>query len=798
MLRDVARNRAQVALAALAWALTASSSALGQSADPSAGASGTAAEDSLEEIVVTARKVQENLQDVPISITAFTGEDLVRQNATALYDVQRGTPGLYIRTTSSTPTTLSIALRGQFQGSSSLNTDPSVATYVDGVYWARTFGLNSNLLDVANVQVLKGPQGTLFGRNTTGGALVIETNKPDPAGFSAAVTARYGSYNERHGDGFVNIPLVTDRLALRVAGEITARDGWARNIPTGQRFKNLNSWTIRGKLLWQPTDDFEVVAFAEAYRAETGGTANQLVYLAPNGVAAPAPTAEVLAAGAAAAAALQAAGLAVPPGINPFTYAAPFSVGAIRVNPPAGLNITPALTIIEQLKRDPNAVYLDTASYNFTKTWSAGFTATADTGFAQFKLITGYRNVRDLGIADADGSPYNILTFAGGAGLRQEQWSSELQMTGKAFADRLDFAAGLYLFKEWGDTSSTTGGDYSTDNDNFGVYGQGTWHFSDQFSVSGGLRWSVDTKNSLQRTPTFSVARRDRFAGVSFMVGAEYKPTEDILFYTKVARSFRSGGQNSLPSQPAFRPEESTSYEIGHKGEYFDRRLRFNIAGYYSLTKDIQRTSFSALPDGSTVALIRNAGKLEIWGIEAELSIALGQGFRIGATAGVTEPRYIEYSELPNRSNLTGDRRAERFDSVPTRQFSVMGSYERNIGFADLMVRADYAWNNAYPLMPNVAFVGDPFGVTVDPNTGKTIMQSIIDATTSQAGGVLNARGSLGFADGRYEVALWGRNLFNRRDPVSGLTVVPLNFVSIARREPRMVGIDLRAKFGGN
>lgn len=789
--------RVRAAVAAIAVALAAAPAVRAQavSDDPAA----VENEGGLDEIVVTARKVEENLQSVPISITAFTGEELVKRNATALYDVQAGTPSLFMRTTSSTTTTLSIALRGQFQGSSSLNTDPSVATYVDGVYWARTFGLNANLVDVSSVQVLKGPQGTLFGRNTPGGAIVIETNKPDAIDLSARITGRFGSFNERHVDGFVNVPVVEDRVALRVAGEFTKRDGWAHDLVSGATFKNLNSWTVRGKLLLKPTDDFQIMFNAEAFTAETAGTANQLAYLAPNGLATPAPTAAVLAAGASAAAALQAAGVPVPAGINPFSYPATvFSVGALRVpGSLGGTNISAALTVIDKLRKDPNATYLDTPSYNFTKTWSAGFTAIADTNFAQFKLIAGYRNVRDIGISDADGSPYSILTFSG-SGLRQEQWSTELQMTGKGFDDRLDFASGLYLFQESGDTSSATTGDYSTDNNSFGIYGQGTWHFSDKFSVSGGLRWSVDVKNSVQRTSTFEVSRRDRFDGVSFLIGAEYKPNPDTLLYAKVSRSFRSGGQNSLPSQPAFLPEQSTAYEIGHKGEYFNNRLRLNLAAYYSLNTDIQRTSFSALPNGNTVALIRNAGKLRIWGVEGDLSVALGSGFRFGGTIGITEPRYLEYRELPNANDLLGDRSSERIDSVPTFQFSLNGSYERTIGDVDFALRADYAWNNSYALMPNVAFVGDPLGVTVDPNTGKTIMQSIIDATTTEAGGVLNARASLGFGNGRYEVAVWGRNLFDRRDTVSALAVATLNFASIQRREPRTVGVELRAKFGGH
>jgi iron complex outermembrane receptor protein len=756
-----------------------------------------AAGDGLDEIVVTARKVAENLQDVPISITALSGEELAQRNATTVYDVQRGTPSLFIRTTSSSSSTLSIALRGQFQGSSSLNTDPSVATYVDGLFMARTFGLNGDLLDISNVQVLKGPQGTLFGRNTTGGAIVIETNAPSLTDLTATITGRYGSYDERSGSAVVNLPLSEGMIGLRLAAQVNARDGWAEDIVRGDRYKDFRNSTIRAKLRVAPQDGLDMQLSIEHYSSKGRATANQLAYLAPNGLTTPAPTADVLAAGSAAAAALRAAGLPVPAGIDPFTYPAVLSVGALRVpNSAGGTNISAANALIALLAADPNAVSVDLLPSNKTWTTSAGFTTTADAGFAEIKLITGYRKVRDIGISDADGSPYTILSFSG-SGLKQHQVSGELQATGKAFDDRLDFATGLYGFNEKGSSSSTTAGDYSVDNSNYGVYGQGTFHLDDRFSISAGGRYSTDIKRStLLAITSVQTARRDKFSGTSFLLGAEYKPSDDVLLYAKVARSFRSGGQNSLPTQPAFKPEQATSYEIGEKGQFFDDRLRVNLSGYYSLTKDIQRTSFSALPDGTTVALIRNAGKLEIWGIEAEVLFKLPFGLELGATGGITQPKYLDYTELPNRTNLTGDRSSERIDSVPTRQFALTAAYRGQVGPAELLVRGDYAWNNAFALMPNVAFVGDPLGVAVDPNTGKTIMQSIIDATTSRATGVLNGRVSLTFDDGRYEVALWGRNLTDKRDPVSALAVATLNFASIQRRDPRMWGIELRARFG--
>lgn len=751
----------------------------------------------LETIVVTARKVEENIQDVPISITAYSGEELIQRNATEVIDIQRGTPSLYMRSTSASPSTLSISLRGQFQGSYTLNTDPSVATYVDGVYIARTFGLNGDLLDINNVQVLKGPQGTLFGRNTNGGAIVFETNNPSLTEATGNVMLRYGRFDERAGSIVVNLPVMEDKIGLRMAGQFTRRDGWAKDVVTGIRSKDIDNSTIRGKLRFKPTENLDLVISGEHFRSDSRGVANQLNYLAPNLLMPPAPSADVIAAGAEAAARLAQLGEPVPPGLDPFAYP-PFvsAFGAFFVSPATfGTDISSALDVIDYLADHPSATWVDTTADSRSRATTANFIATWDTSVAQIKLITGYRKVFDKGTSDGDGSPFPILTFAGGAGLNQKQWSTELQATGKAFDDALDFAAGVYFFNEKGDVESSTTGNVFRDNDNFGIYGQGTWHISDEFSITGGLRYSEDTKRTTQRLTGNEFSRRDKFDGVSFLASAEYQPTPNHLLYAKVSRSFRSGGQNDFPTQPVFKPEKATSYEIGQKSEFFGNRVRTNIAAYYTESKDMQRLLFSGFPP---VALILTAGKFEVWGVEADLAFKLPFGLLLGATGAITEPKYKRYEELPSASNLDGDRRRERFDSVPTRQFSLSAAYEHSFGSTDLAIRADYAWNNAYPLMPTVAFLGDPIAVTIDPNTGKTIEQSIIDATTSRDVGIVNARASLAFDDGRYEIALFGRNLTNERDPVSGLSAPVLYFTSIQRRAPRTFGIELRANIGGN
>ena len=199
-------------------------------------------EGGLEDIVVTARRTSENLQSVPVAITAFSGSDLQQQNARSVSDIAALTPGLQVNTGTTTSAGAIYTLRGQVQQDPIANQDAAVGVYVDGLYWARAYGANADLLDVSGIQVLKGPQCTLFGRNTTGGAVLLTTNDPSfQDGLSGQVSASYGRFNYRTISGMINAPLVADKLAVRVAGQLIKRDGYIRDINNKVDLANLNS-----------------------------------------------------------------------------------------------------------------------------------------------------------------------------------------------------------------------------------------------------------------------------------------------------------------------------------------------------------------------------------------------------------------------------------------------------------------------------------------------------------------------------------------------------------------------------
>ena len=800
----------------------------------------------LEEIVVTARKVAENLQNVPVAVTAFNATDLANQNVQRVQDVARFTPGLIIRSGNGSSTSLTIALRGQAQTDILATLDPSVGTYVDGIYWARAYGLNASVLDVQSVQVLKGPQGTLFGRNTTGGALLINSNDPDLGRFSGRLSGTYGRFNERELVGVVNVP-IGEKAALRVAATGFDRDGYTRNstplsigptvgerillgygpgvtstTPVARSLSSPNASPLlddrhrrnaRAKLLVKPADNLSLLFSAEYFEVnEHPSTALRMVTSAFTPV--PDPS-------------LPSANAAAFISTNNNSDSAARMVGLLNGASSATASAT-GLTIlngiISTLNANPRQTMDNDIAYAYAKTQTYNFIGTLDTSFGAMKLLTSYRKVNSYSGFDLDGSPYPISFSEGQQSLKQ--LSGELQITGKAFNGALDFVAGGFVFNETGYDQSlsitlptsnalTSQNLAMINNDSVGIYGQATFHLNDQLSFTGGLRYSVDDKgidsrnmNYVRSTGTVncllvttstgaqltfsspqvqpfapeqcSARRRDSFSGVSYTAGVEYKPADDILLYLKTAKGFRSGGQNlrasNLSQFRPFLPEVTYSYEAGLKAELLNRRLRVNVAGYWTIVKNLQRSTILPAPAGS-VSVLGNIGKARIRGIEAEVTALLFEGFRVSASGALVDPKYIDFSDL------SGSRTAERFATVSKQQYSLAADYDASLGNdITLRLHADYSWRSKQAT--------DPYNFPANPNNA-----FVVNATTSPAYGLLGARATLEIGD-RYELAVFGRNLTNNRTVISTLFVRPNGFgASTSVQEPLTYGITGTVKF---
>jgi iron complex outermembrane receptor protein len=750
----------------------------------------------LGEVVVTARKVAENQQDVPVTVTSFSGGDLQKQNAVKFIDISRMTPGLRLSKSITNPSGLLVQMRGQFQTDTSATQDPSVGIYVDGVYWARSFGINADLLDIQSVQVLQGPQGTLFGRNTTGGAILLQTNAPQFDRVSGLASILYGRFNERTSTFVVNVPF-NDRVALRGALQVNQRDGYIKDFITGKKYDDRDNITGRLKLAVKVTDDLNVVLSAEGYRFNQAGQLRSLFLSLP----ATDPRG-LLAIYSAERGPL--GGMTVQQFIA-FTAANP-SQSAVNDLQPGGI-----------LKNSPDSHYT-------TETYSG--TGSLDTRIGTFKLIGAYRGVEGYSLIDLDGSPWQAYTTRASQDLRQ--YSVELQLTGKV-GHTLDYAGGVFWFKEDGNdgqySEQFTGGQTSASvgvrgssavnaltygqilNKSTGAYGQVTWHLTDRLNLTGGLRYSADDRGvtlynrSLNQltlavvscaqaalgavisggncTP---VGRSDSFNNVSYLASADYRVTDDVMVYGRLSSGYRSGGQNNRATTALqfvpFKPEIVYDAEAGVKSELFDRRLRLNVSAYRSTIDDAQRSSrIQPSTGGSPQQILGNAAKVRVWGLQGEATAVLGGGLQASLSGALTKPKYLSYSDL------TGDRTGERFAGVSKYQAAFALNYQRDMSFAELNLHADYSWVSATPL-DNVNSPATPFNA------------EYIAVTTAPAAGEANVRGSLSFENGHYEVAVFGRNIFNNRDRVAALSLIGFGYVSGQYREPATYGIQATYRFG--
>jgi iron complex outermembrane receptor protein len=739
----------------------------------------------LNVIVVTATKRATDLQDVPVAVTAFTGEALEAQNAVEVADVARLTPGFYARVASGNPSALNYTIRGQVQNDVLATLDPSVGTYVDELYWARAYGANASLLDVESVQVLRGPQGTLFGRNTTGGAVLINTNRPDTDDFSIAASGTYGRFDELSATGVVNLPIIEDGLALRGAINYSERDGYltdngyANNIGgnQGQKYNGRETLTGRVKLLATPTEAIDLELSAEFYNLDSSMLSFQTIY----------------------------------------AFDDPANPRNVRnIASASGSDID---DYIDKVMDDPDFISLNTPPLTEVDTQTYIGKVGFDFGPSDFKMILGYRQIDSFSQLDLDGSPFAAHTTIGVQDL--EQYSAEVQLSGLTFNDNLEYVVGANYFSENGSDQSFSAPDETfaaptasllegiIDNEAFGVYAQGTFDVTETISLTAGVRYTdeekgitinnrlgtfdfLETGEAFQPVPGLNFclypaaavtpnscvqSRKDSFDGWSYTFGVDYEPNSDFLLYAKTSKGFRSGGQNLRAILTAetfvpFEPEIAYQHEIGLKSTTFDNRVRFNAAGYYTTIKEFQA---SIIVGGATGAstIVQNAADVTIWGLEAEAQFEVVTDFVLSGSAGYTNAEFDEYIDFAGN-----DLSDSNFTLVPEFQFSLAADYGVPVAGNQLDIHVDYSWNS------EIAYDDD----------SRTFLQEFIVGPES---GSLNARLGYSFADDRFQVAVFGRNILDNRDLNNALLVEnPYGYVSARYREPTTYGVSASVRFG--
>jgi iron complex outermembrane receptor protein len=612
----------------------------------------------LEEITVTARKREENLQSTPVAVSAFSATTMAERQMFTINDVAQYAPNLQFSSgAGGTTSSSNFFIRGIGQLDFITTTEPGVGTYLDGIYLARVTGAAIDLADIERVEVLRGPQGTLFGRNTIGGAVNIVTAKPSGE-FGGKGTVRVGNRGLLEGNFTVDFP-IADTLFGKVSMLARSTDGWGRNN-------------------WPGADDTKL-----GRESDVAGRA-QVRWLASGTL-----TFDLSADWS------KERGTGMPHGMVAFTD----SDSTDAFNPGAAVPIGP-----QYIVRHPDDIQVNTPMRDELDVFGISLAGTLDLGEASVKSITSYREQDGFNGQDYDGSPSAFLDQE--VVLDQWQFSQELQVFGKSLDDRLDWLAGVYYFTEEGQFDSTiilteipvlifTGNGTKS----FAAFGQATYRLTDQVSATAGLRWTREKKN-LDVTTTFgpfmlidNAMVDDTFKALSPKFGLEYQASDEMLLYASVTWGFRSGGYNGRPFAPSdltsFAEEKAVSYEVGVKSDWADNRVRLNVAAFYNDYTDIQVTATTQNVNGDFIVVTGNAAKAEIYGFEVELQARPTTELDIFASVGFTDntleeqPGFSFGSEtLPNASKWS---------------LSVGATYTLPVAnFGEIAFGADYSYRSGF------------------------------------------------------------------------------------------------------
>ncbi|KAA1188167.1 TonB-dependent receptor [Pseudohalioglobus sediminis] len=746
----------------------------------------------LEEVVVTAQKREQNLQDVPVAVSAFNQQVLERTGVKDMFDLQSNAPSLVV-TQSQTSTTTTFAIRGIFTSSQNFGLEPSVGLYVDGVYRARQGSMINNMVDVASVEVLRGPQGTLFGRNTPAGAITLATVSPDfeGSGFLEASAGNYGLWGL---SGAKSFTVADDTLALRATGFAMQRDGYV-DIAGGDNnvINDRDRWGLRLQALYTPNDDLTLRLIADHSQVDeiccaAGSYKNNLV------------------------------AQQLPPGTD-----TKFGTDT-NIRNLGG-------TVIDQ--RDFYDYRVSVARPPRSENKDSGISMQIDWQLQPFRLtgITAYRkhdayDNADIIFTDLDGA-YRIND------AEQTQFTQELRLSGAS--DKLNYVAGLYYYQQELDNQRDTlvGADLGAiygladpkafiagtgshdlneqEHSSYAVFGQVDYNLTDALVVTAGLRWTYEDKE-LQNTYTQDVEPPLSFQpNYGFFFFPPLAPTpdvsedfdddqvtgtlklswfldEDTLLYASYGTGYKSGGINGDRIEPqfdvAFDAEHAESYEIGLKTEFPQQAVRLNVALHMTDTDDLQTNSFQG---GGF--FLSNAGTAETYGLELDLfwlptdntTLTLAYAYNHG-----------EYADFDNGPCWTG---TPWHTDQPDPGLNEDGSCDRSGG--DISTNPE----NVLVLTAN-----RDFGIT-DAIDGFIYAEYIYTdermtdvnndpVKYDDAFHTLNLRAGLRFERHAAQLTLWGRNLTDEEstDTIADAPAQDGRFVGYYK-EPLTWGVTLRKDF---
>jgi iron complex outermembrane receptor protein len=764
-----------LALLVAAYCVFVSSAAEAQRAAPEQVPDSPSTQNYLEDIIVTARRRPEPLQRVPVSVVALSKEDLESRSVTNLRTLQNFVPNVTFAPSQNVgEAAANVFIRGIGQEDFGVGAEGGVAFYVDGVYLPRSLGLLMNLTDVDRVEVLRGPQGTLYGKDSIGGAINVISTMPG-ADRERRAEVILGNYQRVELRTILNEPL-SRRLFLRAALGLVNRAGYLRRLAppapialvedaNGRSIDLHSEGDDRGQggrlqLRWLISDTLTADVSLDASRKRDRQGAIHIDLIDPR-----------------------------------FGDIGLLNALILQGKLP-GPQITNALAPGDLLESYA-------AGRNFTdqEFWGASITLTQQLGANTLKFIGAFRGLHSHVGTDDDGLYFDL----GGNDLevRQHQLSGELQFNG--VARKLTYTAGLFAFGErpkllpWTSITNVfytcgcapdhvpplTSEPRQLRVANLSGYAQGTYKLSDRLSATFGARYAHEKKTlygksflldadlKLTNVVLATGAARHSWNSLTYRADLQYRLTPDLMAYGSLARGYKSGGFNvrgeaGLPNMGfvSFDPETALTYEIGLRSEWLNRRLRLNATLFDSEYHDIQLRQQTIIA-GEFTTLIENAARARIRGAEVELIAAPAEGLTITAAYGHLAPRYLDVGQV---RGLTLD---SSFQRSPRHSFTGSINYELPLRSGIVELHGDYSYRS------------------------KEQFQIVAAGNDQKGYGLVGARLTYRARDDRWSVALFGTNLTDKRYRTAGrgtlLQQVGFAYSSIGL--PRQIGLQVNRRF---
>lgn len=704
----------------------------------------------LEEVIVTASKRTQSLQDVPMSVSAFTEQQIQDAGINNSDDLAILTPSLTI-TTNQSPYTAAIRIRGIGTSQSDIALEPSVGLFVDDVFLSRSGLGMSDLTDIERIEILQGPQGTLYGKNTNAGAISIFTKRPNLEEFEGYGEVTLGNYNLRKLTLAASGPL-SDTLAYRISGNVHEHDGYLENS-VGNDLNAADDWNLIGKLLWEPTSDLSLLLNVNHVDRDSS------------------------------------------------------CCGADAVQTDA-LN---TVLVAQGLPRDKNdpfdyeiAVDLDNVFENESNAFS--LVADYEQEWGSIKSITAWNEYETTRAADIDRTPLDIISQSDAVN-DGDSFSQEVRYTSPT-GTALDYQLGIFYYEET--TKGGTGGPFTFLGDDLllvapafaalaapgdnitadvtleaqtvALFGQSTWHINERWRVTGGLRWTDEDKDAdinvgvVSTAPAAAIGASfftlattpidDQFSrnssDVNWMLNASFDLVDDVMLFVGASTGSKSGGFNTVngtAEQREFQDESTISYELGIKSLTLDSRLRINAAIFYTEIEDYQFQQQLELGIGTIVS---NEAEIESSGLDLEIQALPLPNLTL--TAGM---QYLWDYQI-----TAGPREGSDLGFTAELSANLSATFVLPLADGGLYLRADYSYMDDHLTNTN----------------------DIVRPQDTQDRNLVNAR--IGFRNDHWNVSLWGKNL--TEDEYAGLTAATFPITGMDAyflAPPRTYGATLRYDF---